>query len=61
MMRFTSPHINIGMLHTGMEMWVETVSWENGSRVTKTGGLGDAYTSAKRSAMIYQRKYHYIY
>ena len=28
---------------------------ENGGRVAKTGGLDNAYTSAKRSAMIYRR------
>ena len=27
MMRFMSPHVNIGMSHTGMEMWMETASW----------------------------------
>ena len=31
------------------------------SCVTKTGGLGYAYTGAKRSAVLYRGKYRYIY
>ena len=37
------------------------ITGENGSSITKTGGLGYKYAGAKRSAVLYWEKYCYIY